>query len=188
MTDVWAIVGSSPSVVEHFERVCVLDQTPRTITSNGGLLLCLAHGIVPDVWFCCEPEAEQRFGWIARQCVTTIVDAGAFDQNVEHPLVYEPGKWKHARFSGLMCLTIALNQNPEAVHLLGMDGYTRDGMQTYDGRYATHHKGEFLTETAIGPFIQSCVDACPQTRFHIHGRPEYELTGANVVTFGEMVA
>lgn len=92
-------------------------------------------------------------------------------------------QYNDCTMSGSHCVQFALHNGAAEVHLCGMEGY-RSHHTAMCVDYFTGEEGLKLgtdyTSTWIQPFLQSCVDQCPDTHFVLYGHPAYEITGPNL--------
>lgn len=86
-------------------------------------------------------------------------------------------------FSGLWSLAFALDHRPDVVHVCGLEGY-RGTLANHKDDYFTGEIGPKngcdYTTVYIQPYMQSCLDECPDTHFVLYGKPAYEITGNNL--------
>lgn len=184
----WMVIGSGQSVemIRHGDFAC---RCIRTIGANAAIEDCRNRGVYLKNYFLSDALACLRYAERAYQArnhsglrlwtlhrradVLAQRDLRGFDfylrlAPASQPLRYCPGVQLDVSYSGLHCLQIALNHGADRVLLAGMDGYGPD------------HPG---TRDVIGPFTQSCINACPQVQFVFAARPWYPITGPNVEIF-----
>lgn len=102
----------------------------------------------------------------------------------ETALRYVRGAYLNPAYSGLLATQFALNNGAEAVAWVGMEGY-RDGMVSHiDGRPCSI-MDPVATHYIIRPYMQSCIDQCPQIPFTFYGRPRFRLRGGNLTVICE---
>ena len=101
-----------------------------------------------------------------------------------HPGTFRQGEYASCGLSGLMCLQYALNHEATDVHLVGMEGYGESGHYFNGNQDCGPEKSVPFTENLIQPFVQSCIDACPDVTFHFYGQLNYKVSGENVRWIG----
>ena len=203
----WLIVGGGPSGADTFDAVmaCPSWRAGMSVATNSGIHLFFSHidgPFYPDFYLLLDSKAVEihhRWALAARRHGTMLVSCerndpfgirGTPEADIRLPLPmfdrtprpFRQGAYVHARYSGLLCLQLALNCGAERVGLIGFDGYRshagRQRPDTLDGRDgpATGVDG---TRDFIAPFLQSCIDANPDVEFIQFGPTTYQLSGDN---------
>lgn len=196
----WIVVGSSPGAPDGLARVLASHPMATTITTNSGYEL-FPDDRPPDYYHlhdsiaCREHNATARALKEKGTILTTLdradkralVSRGVewFDRffplsGRDHPGKFERGKYASCGLSGLVCLQIALNHGAQAVHLVGMEGYANHGHYFGDRPDLGPEKSLRFTRNLIEPFVQSCIDACPDVEFYFYGDLNYKTNGRNV--------
>jgi hypothetical protein len=196
----WIVIGSSPSAAESLQRAYARNPLAKTITTNRGHALFRGDR-GPDVYHLHDMNACQihhadalrmagKGVWLTtlrRQSERALRDRGVdgFDEFLElashdHPGRFQRGQYASCGLSGLICLQYVLNHGATHVHLVGMEGYADDEHYFDGSEDLGAEKNKRFTTTLIQPFIQSCIDACPDVRFTFYGNLNYEVSGSNV--------
>lgn len=198
MASTWLVLGGSPSAPVGFAWGISAYPEAITITTNSGILLHPS----PHFYFLSDQGACRRFSADAHKARakygtilltpkrehSALVQRGVddFDCFLElvEPLDQQPvfvrGQHTSCRFSGLFALQVALNSGANHVILAGMDGYEGHGaVDSWDGLTSKDHAG-LQTALWIAPFMQSAIDACPDVKFTVVGKPVYGWLGENL--------
>ncbi|HUT92361.1 MAG TPA: acylneuraminate cytidylyltransferase family protein [Thermoguttaceae bacterium] len=198
--DQWIIVGSSISAREGFAAARVACPTAMTITTNRGHILFEEANDRPDVYHihdmvACKIHQEHCRAFKAKgshlitinRSQRALNDRGVawFDEFLElagqdYPGKFVKGCYSSCGLSGLMCLQYALNNGAHHVHLVGMEGYGEEGHYFNGEPDMSLTKNLRFTTTLIQPFVQSCIDACPDVKFTFYGKLNYTVSGRNV--------
>jgi N-acylneuraminate cytidylyltransferase len=196
----WIVAGASPSAREGFAAARAAYPMATTITTNGGQGLFDPpdrpdHYILFDSEACVKHrEHAKAFAAHGSRTITlhrdsqrALVTRGVhwFDEFLplnghDHPGRFSQGKYASCGLSGLMCLQYALNHGAQGVHLVGMEGYADSGHYFDDQADQGPEKSRRFTRTLIEPFVQSCIDACPDVEFTFYGQLNYRVSGSNV--------
>jgi CMP-N-acetylneuraminic acid synthetase len=197
----WIVAGASPSAREGFAAARAAYPTATTITTNGGQGLFEPparpdHYLIFDSIACTKHrEHAEVFAAHGTRTITlhrdsrrALVDRGVhwFDEflpvnGAEHPGRFRQGSYASCGLSGLMCLQYALNHGAQGVHLVGMEGYADSGHYFDDQADQGPEKSSRFTRTLIEPFVQSCIDACPDVQFTFYGDLNYRVSGSNAI-------
>ena len=94
------------------------------------------------------------------------------------------GTWHHAgSLSGNWITQFAINNGADEIHWIGMEGYASTESQVvsdhWDGAPGPP-RGQFINERCARPFLQSCLDLCPNVHFVMYGKPRIQLAGENL--------
>lgn len=199
----WIVIGSSPSAPAGLRAALAVAPDARTITTNRGHLLFEGDDR-PDVYHlhdsvACEEHRQTAVDLAAKGShMTTLARASDralkvrnvdwFDEFLTlvshtHPGRYQHGVYASCGLSGLMILQYALNNGARTVHVVGLEGYADKGHYFDGGPDLTQKKGLAFTRDQIGPFVQSCVDACPEVQFTFYGELNYPIADGPNVTF-----
>lgn len=200
----WIVIGSSPSAPEGLRAARSAYPDARTITTNSSANLFTGKDR-PDVYhlhdsIACKEHQEDARRFAALGSHLTTLDrtnhsalvgrkVDWFDEflplvNYTHPGRFQQGVYASCGLSGLMILQYALNNGAKGVHIVGQEGYA-DKDHYFDASKPDlgMKKGLAFTRDQIGPFIQSCVDACPDVHFTFYGNLNYPIADGSNVTF-----
>lgn len=199
----WIVIGSSPSAPAGLRAARAVAPDARTITTNRGYLLFEGDDR-PDVYHlhdsvACKEHRQVAVDLAAKGSHMTTLDrrdpralkqrnVDWFDEFLKLNSPTHPGRYKHGVYascglSGLMILQYALNNGARGVHVVGLEGYANKDHYFDGGADLTQKKGLKFTRDQIGPFVQSCVDACPDTQFTFYGHLNYPIADGPNVTF-----
>ncbi len=200
----WIVIGSSPSATEMLPVARERWPDATTITTNAGLYL-FGKGDLPTYYLVWDHAAAERYKAAAieaQRAGAVLITADRlwhdtprcphtehYDIRLTLPdnetaLRYVRGAYLNPAYSGLLATQFALNNGAEAVAWVGMEGY-RDGMVDHlDGRPCSL-MDPVATHYIISPYMQSCIDQCPQIPFTFYGRPRFRLGGDNLTVICE---
>ena len=194
----WVFVGSSPAAPMHVDCILPKLRPCKTITCNAGLKL-LPN---PDVYFCADRVACQRYHDLARKAHaqgTRMVTMHRYRQALEERRVewYDefivngvdpptPQRWGCFNQSGPFSMEYACRQGATEIHLLGCEGYAAHSY------FDQHERGEEHTEPALRhkvadsetlkqlvkrmTLVLQCFVFVP---FYVYGQPCYSIDSPN---------
>jgi hypothetical protein len=180
-----------------------------TITTNAGIDL-FGRGDWPAYYLIWDHVAAERYAAVAREAqrAGTVLVAGDRlwhdPQRCPHTEHYDirltlhgnetamrfvRGKYRNPAYSGLLATQFAINNGAESMAWVGMEGFRDGPLNHIDGRPCAI-MDPVGTHYIIAPYMQSCVDECPQIPFTFYGRPRFRLGGDNltVIREAELVA
>ncbi len=198
----WIVVGASPSAEIALRKAVARRPDSMRMTTNAGIHLF--NGDRLDYYwltdkYACENHRADREAAIKRGTQIVTFDSGVEflkKRGLENADVFISPKprigpaphYKYRQnidicFSGMWCVQFALDHDATELHLCGLEGYrsTRGDrcVEYFNGKTGLK-LGQDYTRIYIRPFLQSCLDECPDTKFILYGKPAYEITGPNL--------
>lgn len=198
----WLVLGSSVSAPAEYERAKTFADV--VITANRGVKI----EPNPDWYWCTDHVALQRYLPLIEpgmangtKLITTefaIARNGRYAPNLreiadvmlDYPTAFntnfEPGSYVNGRASGSMILQFAVNQRPDRILMVGMEGYQSTAshiqVEYFDGERGAA-KCKALMNT-YGPLVQSVIDQSPEIQFLFFGELHYPWRGISIVEPG----
>lgn len=193
MSQIWLMVGSSPSVIDVLPKVRESLTNPTIITCNSGIKI-----VHPRHYVCVEQTAVNHYAnaaQVAKSCGVNLITLNRshlrsrnvhwyteFIENQPGPPTRE--KYGEFRRSGGLTLEYACRNGAKEIHLVGVDGH-RNENDYFDGeilrRITKDSENDVLTE--LYTQIATVFD---DIQFFHHGDPVLDIQANNweVVRYG----
>lgn len=164
MSGTHVIIGSSPSVVMCFHRVCRRYRDGTFWTCNGGYALFVAAGLRPHRYMCSDQRSKDLF-----RCYRE--DWAKRGKELTHP----PGDI-NVRLSGMVMIHLAIEEGADRIVLAGLDGYGHEPCY-FDARAAG--VGPLYAMDQFVPWINRTAASHPGIEFILYGVPTYDVAAPN---------
>jgi len=192
----WLVLGSSTNAKRMLPVAQADCPDATTISTNDAIAL-----MTPDYFFLDDTIACRQYAEEARrlqdttdlQLITVQRTQSAMENRgvwtAQHQLrpIRQGGQSRFIRgaiytcfYSGLYCVQFALLRGAERLLLVGHEGYPTDDGPVYFTDTCARPRARAWTEPHLGPWWQSCIDACPDVEFRFYGELQMQLTGDNV--------